>query len=66
MYVLTTGAEDRVALTSRSVRLNGAAAVLTADNEMKPELRDGQQPMELPPHSYGFVVLPTAAAPACM
>ena len=66
MYVLTTGAGDYETLSSRSMRLNGAAAVLTADSELLPKLADGQQPMVLPPYSYGFVVLPTAAATACL
>ena len=58
------------ALTSRSIALNGVN--LTANVETlgpMPALRGNEEnaslPMTVAPCSYGFVVLPSAAAPAC-
>ncbi len=66
-YIFTPG-DAGAGLASATVELNGRVLAVGADNllpPMLPVVRDSQQPLILPPQSYGFVALPGARAAAC-
>lgn len=64
-YLLTTGDSD---LTSQTVRLNGKVLKLVDDRtlpDLLPVIVPGDQPLILPPLSFGLYVIPEASARAC-
>ena len=66
-YVLTAG-DAAAGLASKTLALNGAILAMGAQLSlplMPPVVAPASAPLVLPPQSYGFVVLPEAAAPAC-
>ena len=76
-YVLTPAPDGsrnslRPALQSRKVALNGVALAMVGENQTElPAMTPSKTApgagnrLELPALSFGFVVLPSAAAPAC-
>jgi len=66
MYLLTPPGGD---LLSQQVELNGQVLELVTDTQLPrllPQTLPSQQPFTLPPLSFGFLVVPSASAKACL
>ena len=67
-YTLAPPAADPMGLRSRLVALNGGAPLRASAAGELPPLPPSRAaaPLRLAPLTFGFLVLPAAAAPACL